>query len=338
MSRSGPAIRLVDVAEAAGVSLATASRALAGRYGVSAETIAHVTEVAERVGYQPNAHARALAGGTADIVGLVVHDVSDPYFAEISRGLVQAAEARDLMALISQSSRDPDEELSRIRRLRANQVGAIVLAGSGYVDPTVEAQTAEELRSFGSSGGRAIVIGRHHLPVDAVLPDNHGAGAAVAEHLLDLGHRRIGVVSGPESLTTVADRLAGIQQVMHDAGLADPAIAHADFTRNGGGEAARALWDAHPEVTAVIALNDVMAIGALSTLHALGVTVPDDVAVAGIDDIPIASDVRPALTTFRLPMVRMGELALELALRDPAARPRRRRVGGELVVRDSTVR
>lgn len=336
MTRSGAAVRLVDVAQAAGVSLATASRALAGRYGVSPETIAHVREVALQVGYQPNAHARALAGGAADIVGLVVHDVSDPYFAEIARGVVQAAESRGLMALISQSSRDPAEEVARIRRLRANQVEAIVLAGSGYVDPAVESHTADELRSFAATGGRAVVIGRHHLAVDAVLPDNVGAGTAVTRHLLDLGHTRIGIVSGPPALTTVTDRMRGIGQALDDAGLPAPPIAHADFSRDGGARAARALWAAHPEVSAVVALNDVMAIGVLTTLHALGVAIPDDVAVAGVDDIPVASDMRPALTTFRLPMVTMGEIALDLALRDPAGRPRRRRVGGELVVRGST--
>lgn len=334
-----PAIpRLVDVARAAGVSLATASRAMTGSSGVSSTLAAHVQAVAAQVGYIPNSHARALAGGQASMIGLIVHDVGDPYFAEIARGVLRETESRGYMAMISQTERDPRAELARIRTLRSHRVTSIVLAGSGYVEADTEVDTAAELASFSSAGGRVAVIGRHHLPVDAVLPDNRNGAETIMRHLLGLGHRDIGVVGGPANLTTVEDRLTGLRSAAEAHGLSWEAIpvVHGDFTREGGASSTARLMRRHPELTAVIALNDPMAVGALSWLLHDGRLVPGEVSVAGFDDIPVAADVYPGLTTIRLPMIGMGRQALELVLKPPAARPRRRRTDHELVVRAST--
>ncbi|MFI6483137.1 LacI family DNA-binding transcriptional regulator [Nonomuraea sp. NPDC050663] len=330
--------RLIDVARAAGVSLATASRAITGSHGVSPSLAAHVQAVAAQIGYVPNSHARALAGGQTSIVGLVVHDVGDPYFGEIARGVLRETEQRGYLALISQTERDPRAELSRVRALRAHRVTSIVLAGSGYIDASAENPLAAEVRSITASGGRVAVIGRHHLPVDAVLPDNAEGGATLMRHVLGLGHRRIGVVGGPANLTTVEDRLAGLRDAAGAAGLdwGRVPVVDGDFTREGGARAVAELIGAHPSLTAVIALNDPMAVGALSWLLGSGRRVPSEVSLAGFDDIPLAADVFPALTTVRLPMVAMGRQALDLVLKPPAARPRRRRTGHELVVRAST--
>ena len=337
MSRAHQA-RLLDVAAAAGVSLAAASRALSGSPGVSERVAAHVRAVAADIGYIPNAHARALAGGAPEVVGLIVHDVGDPYFAEIARGVLRATERRGLMALICQTQRDPAAELDRIRSLRANRVGAIVLAGSGYSDATLVKTTVRELASFTSAGGRIAVIGRHHLPVDAVLPDNRAAGVTLMNHLLDLGHRKIGLVSGPVILTTVEDRTAGVLAAAQSAGI-DPdslPVEYGDFTRDGGAAASARLMARAPEITALVALNDAMAIGSLAAADAAGIEVPRRLSIVGFDDIPTAADVRPTLTTVRLPMAEMGERALEMALSEPSTRPRRRRTGHALVVRDSS--
>nr|WP_236050926.1 substrate-binding domain-containing protein [Nonomuraea cypriaca] len=272
------------------------------------------------------------------MVGLIVHDVGDPYFGEIARGVLRATESRGYLALISQTEREPLAELARIRALRAHRVGCIVLAGSGYVEAGTEADIAAEVRSFTAAGGRVAVIGRHHLPVDAVLPDNAAGGSTLMRHLLELGHRRVGVVGGPANLTTVEDRLAGLRVAVGAAGLDWRAVPveHGDFTREGGAAATARLMSARPDVTAVVALNDPMAVGALSWLLNSGRRVPEEISVAGFDDVPVAQDVYPGLTTVRLPMVGMGRQALELVLKPRAARPRRRRTGHELVVRAST--
>ncbi|MGN9844715.1 LacI family DNA-binding transcriptional regulator [Nonomuraea sp. H19] len=330
--------RLVDVAKAAGVSLATASRAMTGSAGVSPQVAAHVQAIASQVGYVPNSHARALAGGQASMVGLIVHDVGDPYFGEIARGVLRETESRDYLALISQTERDPGAELARIRALRAHRVTRIVLAGSGYIEAATEADIAAEVRSFTAAGGRVAVIGRHHLPVDAVLPDNADGAATLMRHLLDLGHRRLGVLGGPANLTTVEDRLSGLRAAFGAAGLdwRSVPVVHGDFTRQGGATATARLIRAHPDLTAVVALNDPMAVGALSWLLNDGRRVPDEISVAGFDDVPLARDVYPALTTIRLPMIGMGKQALELVLKPPASRPRRCRTPHELVLRAST--
>ncbi|TDD07915.1 LacI family transcriptional regulator, partial [Nonomuraea deserti] len=200
------------------------------------------------------------------------------------------------------------------------------------------ADMAAEVRSFTAAGGRLAVIGRHHLPVDAVLPDNAAGGATLMRHLLDLGHRRLGVLGGPPNLTTVEDRLAGLRTAFGAAGLdwRSVPVVHGDFTREGGAAATARLMRAHPDLTAVVALNDPMAVGALSWLLNSGRRVPGEISVAGFDDAPVARDVYPALTTIRLPMADMGRQALDLVLRPPASRPRRRRTTHELVVRAST--
>jgi LacI family transcriptional regulator len=338
MPQPRSSVRLLDVAERAGVSLATASRALAGREGVSEQVAGHVRAVARELGYIANLHARSLAGGKTSSVGLIVHDIGDPYFSEIASGVLRVATEQGRTVQICHSGRDPENELLQIRTLIANRIGAIIVAGSGYTDPNLEATSKAELLAFQRSGGRVTVIGRHYLTADAVLPDNVAGGRSVAEHVLSLGHRRIAVASGARSLTTIVDRLAGISAALGDAGLSLEAIpvVEADFSRAGGKEAATQILADHPDTTAIIALNDAMAIGVLSTLRSAGVSVPEDISVAGFDDVAVAADLAPSLTTVRLPMADMGALALTLALKPPASKPRRKSTGHRLVVRDST--
>jgi LacI family transcriptional regulator, galactose operon repressor len=334
--RSAP--RLADVAARAGVSIATASRSLAGRDGVSEALAAHVRAVALQMGYVANVHARTLAGGATSTVGLIVHEIGDPYFAEIASGVISVAAERGFSVQICHSGRDPQNELHQIRTLIAHRTDAIIVAGSGYTEPALQADSNTVLTAFQETGGRVAVIGRHHLAADAVRPDNTAATAAVTAHLLELGHRRIGVIAGPPMLTTVADRVAGVAEALaaHGLTLDDVALLHTDFTRNGGHSGAEQLLAEHPDLTALIALNDLMAIGVLSVLRAHGIAVPQQMSVAGVDDVPVAADLAPSLTTVRLPMAEMGELALTMALKPPSARRRRKSTGHELIVRDST--
>lgn len=338
MVRSRSALRLADVAERAGVSLATASRALAGRDGVSEEVANRVRRVSQELGYVANPHARTLAGGATSTVGLIVHQIDDPYFSEIASGVIRVAGERDLMVQVCHSGRDPRRELLQIRNLIAQRVGIVIVAGSGYVEPGVQAEAKAELSAFEDAGGRVAVIGRHFVRADAVLPDNVAAGRAVAEHVLALGHREIAVAAGSGGLTTVADRLAGVGAALAGRGLslAELAVVRTDFTRDGGCSAAERILRDHPRTTAIIALNDAMAIGVFSALRAHGVSVPGRMSVAGFDDVKVAADLAPSLTTVRLPMAEMGQLALAMALRPRSSRPRRKATGHELIVRDST--
>ncbi|MFK5584192.1 LacI family DNA-binding transcriptional regulator [Serinicoccus sp. LYQ131] len=330
--------RLKDVAQEAGISIATASRAMSGSPGVSAQLAKRVRQIATDLGYVANVHARSLAGSPSSVVGLVVHEIGDPYFSEIASGVLSVAGARGLTVQICHSGRDPEAELAQIQMLMANRVGAIIVAGSGFVDPSQESGVALALQRFQENGGRVAVIGRHPLRADTVQPDNIEGGETITAHLLGLGHRRIGVVTGSRELTTVADRLVGISRALQRAGLAleTTPLVEAPFTREGGKEAIARLLEEAPDLSAVIAMNDDMAIGALSVLRARGVVVPDEISVTGFDDVAVAGDLAPSLTTIRLPMAEMGRQALQLALAPPATRRRRRRAAHELVVRDST--
>jgi LacI family transcriptional regulator len=341
MPKHTAGLRLIDVAEHAGVSIATASRALSGASGVSESLAERVRAVAAELGYVANVHARSLASGASPGIGLVVHEIGDPYFAEIASGVLEVAAAHGRMVQICHTGRDPFTEVAQLRALVHARVGIIVVAGSGHLDRDVQSAMKAQVQGFEAVGGRVAVIGRHpQLGVDAVVPDNGAGGRAIAEHLLQLGHRRIAVASGSRRLATMADRLVGIEQALgaHGLKLADLPVVEAEFTLDGGKEAARRILDQHPDVTAILALNDDMAVGVLSVLGERGIAVPGDVSVTGFDDVTVAEHLSPALTTVHLPMKEMGRQALELALLPRAARPRRRTAEQRLMVRASTAR
>ncbi|MCK2023988.1 MULTISPECIES: LacI family DNA-binding transcriptional regulator [Microbacterium] len=337
MKRTGTP-RLVDVAEAAGVSLASASRAMSGGSGISPEVAAHVRRVAQELGYEPNLHARGLAGGLVPTIGLLVHEIGDPYFSEIASGVIRSATLENRSVQIAQADRTPESELAQVQALLRQRVGSIIIAGSGYADPEHEQKMTAALAEFALAGGRAAVIGRHYLPIDAVLPDNHRAGVSVGAHLAALGHRRIGVVAGPLELNTVADRIAGLREGIADAEV-ELTVVSKEFTREGGIAGARELVDGEfrgRDLTAIVGLNDAMAIGILSELRQQGIRVPDDLSVVGFDDIAVAADVAPALTTARIPMFEMGQHAVALILRPASDEARTVSTSHELIVRAST--
>lgn len=328
--------RLVDVARLAGVSIATASRTLSGARAVTPELGRRVLEAADALAYTVNPHARSLAGGLSAVIGLMVYEIDDPYFAEIAGGVVAVAAQHGWSVQVSHQERTPASDLAGARLLRGQRVGAIVIAGSGYRDAAMNTMLNAELEAFASSGGRLVAIGHRDLDCHAVLPDNVGAARVATEHLVALGHRRIGVVAGPERMTTVQDRSRGVREVAEAAGIGDLAWEHAAFTRDGGRAATTRLLEDRPDLTAVVALNDTMAVGALSVLRERGISVPHTVSVTGIDDIQVAQDLAPALTTVRLPMASMGRQAAALALQAGRTPATVVEVAHELVVRAST--
>lgn len=335
MPAAPAAVRLSEVAEAAGVSIATASRSLRGLGGVSDTVAAKVRGIAEELGYVTNSYARTLAGGTTTIVGLIVHQIDDPYFTEIAAGVVRAAEDADLTVQIGHSARDPERELKQIRSLVAQRARAIIIAGSGYTDAQLEGRSRELLARYEAGGGRAAVVGRHFLGVDAVLPDNKGAAGLVARHLAELGHREVVVISGPARLTTVEDRQSEAAKVLAAAGVRI-VVVETDFTGHDAGDAAVAALAAHPAATAVLALSDAMALSVLTGLRRAGIDVPGHVSVTGVDDVSVAELVSPSLTTAAFPLAELGREALLLTTRPQATRPRRKVIPARLVVREST--
>jgi LacI family transcriptional regulator len=333
-------VRLKDVARLAQVSLATASRVLNGKRSVRSELRERVEAAAGKLAYRPNAHAQALAGVSRRTVGIICHDVSDPYFAAIAGGIVRVAEDNGLLVLMASTFRDPGREIAHVSMLHAQRAPAILLIGSGFEDPAWQRALDIELSLYRKSGGRVAVVSRHGgLEADCVLPDNRTGAAALARALLDLGHRRFAVLAGPRILTTAADRLRGFRDELADSGvlLADEDIVECAFTRDGGYAATLEVLARGRGTTCIFAATDVMAIGALAALRDRGVRVPDDISVAGFDDIPIVRELTPALTTVALPLERLGEQAMELALNEnPGRGTRILRAAGTVVLRSST--
>jgi LacI family transcriptional regulator len=334
------AVTLADVARRARVSPATASRVINGSAKHVAEELkARVLKAVEELRYVPNAHAQSLARSQRSAVGVIVHDVSDPYFAEITRGLQRVATEHGRLLVICNSYRDPARELEYVEMLRGQQVAAIVLAGSGYHDAQFTRDLNTKLRAYQQGGGRVAVIGRHELVGDSVVPANEVGAFLVGEHLFGLGHRHVGVIAGPKVLTTTTDRLAGLRRAARDHGRTLPSrrIVYTDFTRDGGADAVQGLLDAEPGLTAIVALNDSVAVGVLAALRERGVAVPGEVSVVGFDDMPIARDMTPPLTTVRLPLVEMGVRAMTLALgTGEHATPLVEHVDASIVARGST--
>lgn len=335
------AVTLSSVAERAGVSLATASRVLHGSGGraVGDALRARVFAAAQQLGYVSNGPAQALARASSSVVGLVVHDVADPYFSAIAAGAMRVARAHDLMVMVAATFRDPELELEYLARLRAQRARAVLLAGSGFTDPGYTSRLAAQIEGFERQGGRVALVGQHGVPADAVLPGHREGAAAAARYLWELGHRRIAVVCGPLALETVAHRLDGIREALRGLGadLSERDVVEADFTRSGGRTATLELLRRNPAVTAILALNDLMAAGALAALREERRAVPAQVSVIGFDDLPQAADLHPALTTVRLPLEEIGERALRLILEEePGLAPRAVPVPATLVVRAST--
>jgi LacI family transcriptional regulator len=334
-------VTLGDVARAAGVSLATASRVLNGSTQVRADLRARVFTAADELAYMPNAHAQALASASSPGVGVICHDVGDPYFAGIARGVMKSAVRHDLQVMLSSTFRDPEREISYMSMMRGQRVRAVLLIGSGFENRRWQEAMRRELDRYRATGGRVAAISRHRgLRIDCVLPENRAGAADLAQALLQLGHRRFAVLSGPSALTTVVDRVGGFREALESRGgvLKRDQVVEGPFTRDGGYDAATELLRRGLSATCVFATTDVMAVGALAALRDNGVRVPDDVSLAGFDDIPMVSDLTPPLTTVRLPLEELGERALELALLPECTRPRVERVRGEVVLRVSTTR
>lgn len=307
---------LHDVARVAGVSYATASRVMNGSdRTVRQENADRVRAAAAEVGYRPDLSAQAIARGSTRTAALVVSAVDDPYFLLVADGATRAAEAAGLILTMAVADRSPELELQIVRTLRGQRPRAILIAGSRIDGSGEQPALAAELAAYRAAGGRVVLISQAELPFATLAVDNYGGARRLALALAGLGYRRFAVLHGGDRIRTSADRRRGFTDGLGEAGLT-PAEVAADFSRDGGADGGRRILAAADRIDAIVAVTDVMAIGAMSALRDAGLVPGRDVAVAGFDDIAAASDVTPALTTVRVPLLEIGRQALELALAD----------------------
>ncbi len=331
-------IRMADVARQAGVSLMTVSRVVNNKDDVSADTRQLVQTTIKQLGYRPSDIARGLVTKRTGAIGLVVPDVSNPYFSEVVRGAEHVAYAENYSVLLCNTEENTQRELAVLQSLEEKCVDGIVLCSSRLAEDDLEEAISRHPAAV--LVNRRLEFADERGGVGVVTLDDIAGGQMATQHLLNRGHRAIGLLAGPPASHSGQGRTEGYHRTMTAAGISPFSrwIKHCAPTVEGGRTGARELLGGNPELTALFCFNDLVAIGALQACGDLGQAIPDDVAIVGFDDIPLAALVTPALTTCRTSRYELGTRAMELLLE---------RIGGctemckeivlstELIVRDS---
>jgi LacI family transcriptional regulator len=331
-------ITISDVADAANVSKMTVSRVLNGQPGVSEQTRQRILTTMQTMGYVANPAARTLRGDSK-VIGLVVPELNSPYMGEVISGISRAADRLDYgLMLYTQGRLD--------RAGRTTYYAALL--SNGLADGVVMVVPYEYemlVNSFKEHDMAYVLVDHHGNASDepSITATNRKGALDAMRHLLALGHTRIGFITGRLMLRCSQDRLQGYRDGLTEVGLPyDPTlVVEGDFEQMTGFAQAQRLLGLESKATAIIASNDVMAFGVMDAVKNAGLHVGRDISVVGFDDIPMASQVYPALTTIRQPMADMGEAALDLLVTLLQGRPPvalQRELGTELIVRDSTAR
>ena len=306
-----------DIANAAGVSLATVSRVINNGPKVGDATRARIKEIMKEMGYRPNANARALVTQRNPSLGVVLAELSDPFFATLAHGIESVARKKDIQVLLSSGSIQAKTEMKAIDTLMEHRCEAMVVHSKALSDDVL-VEYAQEIPGF-------VLINRYIEAIAdrCVWLDNYAGGNSIAKHLLSLGHKKIAMISSQYQIDDPILRLKGVEDELNAAGITieKAAIELATPDQEGGEAAMQNLLSKGIEFTAVVAYNDAMAAGAMSMLLDHGVQVPAEVSVIGFDDVILARYCRPKLTTLKYPIEMMGIKAAELAISLAAKKP-----------------
>jgi LacI family transcriptional regulator len=327
------ATTIKDVARAAGVSVATVSRALNGAENVTAETRQRVQAAAAELRFTPSSAARTLITRRTHNVGALLPDLYGEYFSELIRGIDLKARARGLHLLVSSSHGDAREAAAALRAMHGRVDGLLVM--SPHIDTAALAANLPQ--------GLPVVLINTRLPEEGVASfavDNHGGAYAMTRHLISRGHRQVAFIAGPEHNYEAQERLRGYRSALAELlPGATELVLPGDFTEESGWRAGSEIATLAQRPDAVFCGNDMMAIGCLAALAEAGVRVPHDIALAGFDDIPMARYASPPLTTVRVRIAELGSLALDRlasAIENPGrSAPQHQTLRAELVVRQS---
>lgn len=304
---------IVEVAQHAGVTAATVSNVLRGRGKVGAATRARVLAAVEELGYRPNLNARALVEGRPSTIAMVVSSIANPFYPEFALAAEQAVRKLGYFLIVCNTNDDPVQEKAYLDAVGGSLAHGVLVMNADFVQ-------IDELLSLRQRGVPVVLCMWEKPDEPPALPcvavDFQRAGVIAAEHLIKLGHQRIGAVVGSEPSGNHIWRYRGFCEALERAGIAhDPAAAHFGHdTIDAGRSAAHALLAAVPDLTAIFVSNDLPAIGVLQAAADLGLDVPQDLSVIGITDIQLAHQVRPALTTVSVPTDEAAELAVAMMM------------------------
>lgn len=324
---------VLDVAQAAGVSTATVSRVANDHANISPATRARVLAAMDELGYVPNLRARGLAGGKTRVLGLIVDDIESSYNNQVAKGIDEtiAAHGYDLLLSTMHTRNRTTRHIESLFNGFAEGLIVLLSGGFGQYLGEVEARQIP-----------VVLIDHAVVPnVPVVKADNDGGTRAALRHISQLGHTRVGFITGNLEVASGRERLDAYRSEVRSAGLdvEEDLIVEGDFKVEGGAEAARRLLALENPPTAVFASSDMEAFGVMRVARELGISIPDDLSLIGFDDIPEASNVTPPLTTVRQPMREMGQLAAQMligAVEDEPSRGARIELPTELVIRAST--
>ncbi len=303
-------VTIDDVAKLAGVSYQTVSRVINNKPYVSTTTRQRVQEIIAETGYRPSPIARSLVTSRTATIGLVVPDISNPFFSAIARGVEEVAYAEGYSVLLCNTGEDASRELEVLHTLDERYVEGVIVCGLRQEDAPLQ----KALAQFRA----AVLVNRRFADeaIPAIVVDDVLGSSVATQHLLQIGHTAIGYLAGPTASYSGAKRLQGYEQALAEAGIERQAgwVQHCLPTVAGGETAAHSLLANHPEITALFCYNDLVAVGALRHCALKGRRVPEDIAIVGYDDIMMASEVSPPLTTCHVPCVEMGSQAVSMLL------------------------
>ncbi|MGA2503159.1 MAG: LacI family DNA-binding transcriptional regulator [Anaerolineales bacterium] len=324
-----------EVAQLAGVSSTTVSHVINNTRFVSSEKRERVERVIRELGYRPNALARSLRSGETCTIGLILPDSANPFFAEVGRSIEMAAFEAGYSAILCNTENDIEKEHIYLDVLIKKQVDGMIFVGAG--------EDFDSYKKLLEMKVRVVAMDRDYpdLEMDVVISDNLQGGKLATQHLISLGHKRIGCIAGPSKVNLSAQRVTGYIQTLEQAGLPvdRKLIVSGDFHPGSGQEAATSLLAIQDPPTAIFACNDLMAIGVLRAGMILGRRIPQDLALVGYDDIELASFTTPPLTTVQQPKKEMGIIALKYLLdriRTEHSSPQKASLPVSLVVRGSS--
>ena len=302
-------VTIKDVAKLAECSPTTVSRVINNSdHPVSKDTEDKVKAAIEKLNFSPNRIAQGLKSDKSNIIGVIVHDICDSYFAEMVKGIEEFISGYDYIVNIYNTSRSVEKEVHAVKMLKANRADAIVLAGGALMDKEYEQQMYSLIEQLKAQGTILLGVTPHPFDIYNINLGNKKAAETITEYLLENGHRKIAFIDGPEKLYTSYLRREGLKDKLKENGLElpDELIFAGDFSFEGGRRAALKLMEKIDQVTAVFAANDATALGLIWELNNQGIKVPDDISVVGIDDLPEAKYSYPPLTTVSLPIHQLG--------------------------------
>jgi LacI family transcriptional regulator len=302
-------ITIKDVAKLAECSPTTVSRVINNSdHPVSKDTAEKVEAAIEKLNFSPNRIAQGLKSDKSNIIGVIVHDICDSYFAQMVKGIEEFISGHEYIVNIYNTSRSVEKELYAVSMLKANRADAVVFAGGALMDKEYEQKMYSIVEQLKTQGTVLLGVTPHPFDINNISLGNKNAAAIIADYLVENGHQKIAFIDGPEKLYTSYLRREGLKESLlkHNLDLPDELIFSGDFSFEGGRKAALSLLDQIDKITAVVGANDATALGLIWELNNQGVKVPSDISVVGIDDLPEAKYSYPPLTTISLPIYELG--------------------------------